>query len=167
MQLTEQSLNNLYQLIVSKYESLQDPKFDFVSQSIEKRPYQHVVEVLSQIGKVTEDTDENDDVSFGYLIETNTDKYYLRISMVASYAFLLNLSSNQLVIPGEMMSEVDRKILDVLLKNQLSLLDKEDLQIRLPNGNEDFDLSNLYKAIFTNSDFFPWENLRHGSMGGS
>ena len=100
MGLDEKQFEALKREIKRPYNSVSNPRFDFVALAIRANPYARVVEDMGAIGEILEDTDANDDVSFGYLITTPFGKYCTRISMVGPYALIMGpVSYTHLTLP--------------------------------------------------------------------
>ena len=66
--INEEEVQAVMDVIRSHYKSLQSPDFSFVRDTIPKRPYEKVLRQISKHFQVEEDTDPNDDVSFGYVL---------------------------------------------------------------------------------------------------
>ena len=60
--------------IRSHYTSLQSPDFSFVRDTLAQRPYEKVLRQISTHFQVEEDTDPNDDVSFGYVLTKGSER---------------------------------------------------------------------------------------------
>ena len=86
---------NLKSIIFQKYGSLEAPRFDFVKEVLKARPYDGVIEEIRRKFTVEEDTDPNEDVSFGYVLVRGDKTWLLRISMLAPYAVLFRILSLQ------------------------------------------------------------------------
>jgi len=145
-----------------RYGSLENPRFDFVETAIDDRPYDALVRELDTHFSVEEDTDPNDDVSFGFLLRRDTRRWVLRLSMVGPYAALTRLRGHRvfLVDPDRTdLSDVEQEILGIVQAHGLTPIDQATLTVRVPLRLHNTDPENvrLYQALFTDTDWLPWE----------
>ena len=162
------SVEAVVQSVVATYRVLDDPQFWFVEDSVARDPYRRMASQLKILFDVEEDTDPNDDVSFGYILTRkgapqSGARWILRASMVGPWAILLReapggppiLVSERTPSP----SEDESSIRTIVAGWGLNLLDEDLLTrrvpLRLPNAEEDD--ATLYQALFTDSGFLPWE----------
>lgn len=148
--------------ILSKYGSLTEPRFDFVQAALDADEYRNVIQDLRSTFELSEDTDPNDDVSFGLLLRGELSSYVLRLSMIGRYAVLLRVDErnrSQVVDPDAPASAEERTILETLRRFEIEPLARVTLTIQIP-----LELSNttcascrLYQALFTDTDVLPWE----------
>lgn len=149
--------------IVQAYGSLEDPTFFFVSSAVDDDPYRAIVDRLEQTFEVEEDTDPDDDVSFGYLLRRGSRDWVLRLSMVGPYGMLLrDPEGRPEVVTGVVgpRSDDEAAIVRVVREGGVTLLGSdalaESVPLRLLDADED---ALLYQALFTETDFLPWEPL--------
>jgi len=126
---TGTKMKNVLTQIERTYRSYESPEFFFVS------PYKHLVQKISACFQVEEDTDPNDDVSFGYLLRAKyrsgakrDQQWLLRLSMVGPYAVLFRLLHTETGVPTvisytePVLSELECSPWEKYLLNTLSLL---------------------------------------------
>lgn len=148
-----------------QYASMETPDFSFVHSALHDRPYHPLVQSIGHLFTVTEDTDPNDDVSFGYLLHAESHQWLLRLSMVGPYAVLLRLDKQA---QGELISSlttivspIEAQLLTLLAEHGLHVLDAVTLAspVALQLLNTAPEHTCLYQALFTDTDVFPWEKL--------
>ena len=155
---------DLLPIIRCKYGSLEAPKFFFVQDALSKRPYDPLVQQLREDFAVEEDTDPNDDVSFGYLLSRNTQQWRLELSMLGPFAVLLRITE-----PGHVdlvshdltaRTEQEESILAILQRNDIKIMERNELvqpvAIKLQNTSP--QNSRLYQALFGDTDILPWHS---------
>ncbi len=157
------NIQELESLIRQKYGSLDAPHFDFVKESLEARPYDAIIEEIKQRIAVEEDTDPNEDVSFGYILTKGEKTWLLRISMLGPYAVLFRLPFPQKLefvpsVPQECTDE-ETKLVELLNRNRIHLLGKVILSrpIALELFDTEKEKVSLYHALFSDSGELPWE----------
>jgi DNA mismatch repair ATPase MutS len=151
----------LLSTIRDRYKSLQTPEFGFVAEVIGQQPYQQLVNALRIHFTITEETEPNDDVSFGYLLEREAKRWLLRISMVAPYAVLMRLETNNLTtLVNDYAGLQPEEILirDALRQYNIEWLNRERLEsrINLVLFNTDAENTRIYQALFSDTDVLPW-----------
>lgn len=150
-------------VIRSNYKSLQSPDFSFVRDTIAKRPYEKILRQISKHFQVEEDTDPNDDVSFGYVLTKGGERWVLRISMLGPYAVLLRLHQaariEVMAHRAQVSSSADKELITTLADNSIRLLDRDALLIPVPMRlfNAEPENTRVYQALFTDTDILPWE----------
>lgn len=150
-------------VIRSHYKSLQSPDFSFVRDTIAKRPYDRVLRQISTHFQVEEDTDPNDDVSFGYVLTKGNERWALRISMLGPYAVLLRLHQaariEVMAHRAQVSSSAEKELITTLADNSIHLLDRDALLIPVPMRlfNAEPENTRVYQALFTDTDILPWE----------
>jgi hypothetical protein len=155
-------VNEIINLIQKKYGSTDSPFFSFVQDMLSNQPYKFIIQEIKRIILVTEDTDPNDDVSFGYIIQNDKEYWSLRISMVGPYAVLMRIKANgncEALSPTvKNLSELERQIMKVISDNGITVLDQEILSIpvRLKLFNTEESNTRIYQALFTDTDILPW-----------
>ena len=148
---------HLLGLIALKYGDLEHRNYDFVLKDIESDPYQGVASELAKFFDVDKDTDPNEDVSFGYLLSgKDGSKYYLRISMVGPFAFLIELKGVDFlkIIEKEFIpNKNEEKIVNVFASCQIQLLGMEILDEKIKIGDE---FKSFFDLLFVNDGVPPW-----------
>ena len=150
-------------LIISKYQSMEYPDFSFVSEAVLSSPYQEVIRQIERSFQVTEDTDPNDDVSFGYLLSKGEKQWLLRISMIEKCAVLFRIyNSNNVEVVSKItqsLSESEIELMSILLNNEIDLMDGETLELQIPMRlfNTATENTRVYQALFTDTDILPWQ----------
>lgn len=150
-------------LIKKKYLSLRNPNFSFVQQAVRQKPYKELVESIANLFSITEDTDENNDVSFGFILRTTTAILILRISMVGPYYLLLKTTSDGccfLIKPTTYLSLAEQQVIDLLSAKGLQMLDEGLLlqPINLTLSNAQANNTYIFQALFTDTDTIPWNS---------
>ena len=146
--------------ILSKYGSLTEPRFDFVQAALDADEYRDLVQDLQSSFEIIEDTDPNDDVSFGLLLRGAHGSFVLRLSMIGRYAAFLRIDQhNRSQLVDAAAAPEERRVLEALRQFQIEPLDQATLSVRIP-----LELSNttsatcrLYQALFMDTDVLPWE----------
>lgn len=156
------NVDSIRSAILSKYGSLTEPRFDFVQAALKANEYHDLVQDLRSSFAINEDTDPNDDVSFGLLLRGEHRSYVLRLSMIGRYAALLRVDEHnrsQVVDPDAPAFAEERNILEALRLFGIEPLAQGTLSLQIP-----LELSNttsadcrLYQALFTDTDVLPWE----------
>lgn len=154
---------DVLQVIRQRYRSLESPDFSFVEQALAKRPYQTMMSILQQRFQVEEDTDPNDDVSFGYVLTRGQQRWILRVSMLGPYAVLLRLDAADnaaLIDPATTeLSALEKELVATLADHGIHVLGLEVLlqPVPLQLFNTEPENTRVYQALFTDSDVLPWE----------
>jgi len=144
------------------YGSLDHPAFHFVGAALESRPYAALRERLAARLDLRDDTRPDDDVSFGFVIETREGRRVLRLSMVGPYALLLRIVTGapaEVVSAGSALGADEARIVAELARDGIELLDRATLDERIPLAvwSTPPDETRLYQALFVDSDVIPWE----------
>lgn len=147
--------------VLARYGSLENPEFSFVRESLSARPYDSLISDIKNVLDVEEDTDPNDDVSFGLIMRSKGRHLVLRLSMVGRYAVLLRSkddTSYDVVESSSTASAEERAIVSLLQNFDVELLDRETLvaQIPLALSNTSAEDCRVYQALFTDTDVLPW-----------
>ncbi|MFY0577710.1 hypothetical protein ACN28S_28415 [Cystobacter fuscus] len=157
-------MKEIIDVIRSVYGSFENPDFHFVSEALRQRPYKQIASHLERMFKTEEDTDANDDVSFGYILRGHgQQEWVLRLSMVGPYAVVLRLSGNgsaEVVSPGApTLEEQALKLLQVLSAQGIQVLSQDELMrpVTLSLYNTDPGNVRIYQALFSDTDVLPWE----------
>lgn len=149
--------------IRSKYGSLESPNFSFVGEALSGRPYEDLIKRIGRLCAVEEDTDPNDDVSFGYILTAGEQQWLLRISMLGPYGVFFRLTNGDEmeIIEGERQaaSTFEKEVLSLLSDTGVRLLSLEELSLRVPLKlfNADPEDVRLYQALFADIETLPWE----------
>lgn len=161
--ITEKEKKELIALIRKKYKSLDAPDFSFVREVLSNQPYAKVIQKIARGFDLEEDTDPNDDVSFGYLLTKEHQRWMLRISMVGPYAVLFRLDSAASIevlspmMPG--LSAAETSLVTLLSEAHIQLMERDTLCLPVPIQlfSTEPENSRLYQALFVDSDVLPWE----------
>ena len=131
-----EEVQEIMDVIRSRYKSLQSPDFSFVRDTISQHLYEKVVRQLRKHFQVEEDTDPNDDVSFGYGLQKGNERWVLRISMLGPYAVLLRLHETarvEVLAPRpHATSSSEQTLLTTLTDHGIRVLDREALLTPVP-----------------------------------
>jgi hypothetical protein len=157
------SSNDIIARCQEKYGSLSSPDFSFVKQSVERNPYSGLMGQLVKFLEVIDNTDTNDDVSFGHLLQKNERQWSLQLSMVGPYGLLMRVaepSGEILTSASRGLSDVERRIVDLLRLEGVQLLDRQTLEepIALRLNNAEPEETRLYQALFTDVSQLPWQD---------
>jgi len=148
--------------IIEKYQSLDEPRYDFVTDAIAARPYAGVVQTLSEMFDTKEDTDPNDDVSFGYLVSKGRERLFLQLSMVGPYAALQRLLADGTTVlldpDRSALSAFERSVMEVLEQAAMIVLGENALShpIELRLFNTTAERGKAYQSLFSDTDALPW-----------
>jgi hypothetical protein len=145
--------------IEQTYGSLSDPKFFFTQKALAERPYDDLVESISGF-KITDDTDEDDDLAFNYLLTREGHKWAMSISMVGPYALLARVSQAWDEILTESTADLssdERSLISKLTGAGLRLLSREELERPVALNLTGPDDVRIYHALFTDTDGLPWD----------
>ena len=158
-----EEVQEVMDVIRSHYKSLQSPDFSFVRDTLSKRPYEKVIRQISTPFQVEEDTDPNDDVSFGYVLTKGSERWVLRLSMLGPYAVLLRLHQaariEVMAHRAHVSSNSEKDLMTTLADHSIRLLDRDALLIPVPMRlfNAEPENTRVYQALFTDTDILPWE----------
>ncbi|HEX5447272.1 MAG TPA: hypothetical protein VFW87_25880 [Pirellulales bacterium] len=148
--------------IAEKYQSLEEPRFEFVADALAERPYSAIVQSLAKLFEVAEDTDANDDVSFGYLLSKGREHLFLQLSMVGPYAILRRLLADGTTVlldpDRSTLSAFERSVTGVLEQAAMTVLGENALShpIGLRLFNTTAERVKVYQALFSDADALPW-----------
>lgn len=155
-------MEEILQRLHAAYKSFDNPEFFFVGSALDNNPYQDLVQEIRQWFEVEEDTDPNDDVSFGYLLSQGEQQWVLRLSMVGPFAVLDRIGpSNQVDVIGptqQLLSPAEDRLVGLVSSAGIRLLDKREMETTVPLHLDGIDGdTRLYQALFTATDVLPWE----------
>ncbi|MDP9930432.1 hypothetical protein [Variovorax paradoxus] len=125
-------------------------------------PYSNVVGDLRQRFPTSEDTDENSDVSFGYVLALAPERdYLLRISMIAPYAFLVKINgrgpTSGPIVGENTQDEIETDLLKVIKSHGISMLDGKSLKVDIPGSGD--GSKSLYQWMFIDGENPPWTEV--------
>lgn len=128
------------------------------------RPYGPFERELQTSFEFDEDTDPDDDVSFGYVLSQDGTRWVLRVSMVGPFALLMKLNGDERCEVISCLDEVavpgDRQLLEMLKRYGIVALSRDVLEspmeLMLPNTSA--EESQIYQVLFTDSDVLPWNH---------
>jgi hypothetical protein len=153
-------MDDIIRQIERAYGSLSDPKYFFVGKALDDRPYDDLVASVTRGFKVTEDTDEDDDLAFNYLLSRDGQRWNLSISMVGPYAVLARISTawDDILVPTTLgLSDAEWQLIEGLTAAGLRLLSQEELERPVGLRVDGLDDVRLYQALFTTLDGLPWD----------
>jgi hypothetical protein len=143
-----------------------NPHFDFVGETAETEPYSSVISQIEVLAKVTDITDLNYEVSFGYAIEDHADVIVLRLSMVGPFATMFRVVNGALpeaapwefLPPGnEARSVVERGLRDIIHGEGFRFLDQYALEQLVRLRIDDDACVAVYRALFDTLEGLPWQ----------
>lgn len=158
------NLDSIRAAVISRYGSLEDPRFGFKREALKADPYRALIDTLKASFTLTEDTDINDDVSFGLVLQAPGGLRVLRLSMIGPYAALLRPAARgayEAVDDATLANPAERRLRDVLRASGIELLDQATLSAPLPMelSNTPADRCRVYQALFVDADLLPWESI--------
>ena len=147
------------QILENRFGSLEAPNYSFVLDEIAQKRYKRIVDEICKKCMVQEDTDENYDISFGYILSfPSGDKYLLRISMVGPFAFLVQLgidgSVSKPILRGLTHDQIGIEIIELVESHGIFLLDAEILNADFPRLRK--YRKPLYQWLFVDEGRAPW-----------
>lgn len=163
IEMNERTVEGIFAHVSDRYRSLEAPRFSFVEEALDTNPYLSLLHRVGEHFDCTEDTDPNDDVSFGYVLRKESRVWVLRLSMVGPYAVVLRRRGDEAmeVIADECgdIVEEEERLLRLLEAEGLTTLDRDTLlrPIPLRLSNTAPEQVRLYQALFTDTDVVPWE----------
>ncbi len=80
--------------ILKAYGSYDNPDLSFINKAFTKKPYQELIEKLSDQYSIKDYTDLNYDRSFDYDLSKGDHGYGLKLSMVGKFALLFKLNEH-------------------------------------------------------------------------
>lgn len=161
-------MDDIVRQIERTYGSLGDPDFSFVGAALEERPYDALVEAATAGFAATEDTDEDDDVAFNYLLGRDGDRWALSISMVGPYALFARISQawDEILTPATTdLAPHEHRVIDVLTGAGLRLLGREELERPVALALTGPDDVRIYHALFSDTDGLPWDKVTLRRLG--
>ena len=158
-------MDDLVREIEHTYGSLEDPRYFTITETMQRHPYEELIEEIGREFQVEDTTDENTDVSFIYALERKSESWALAISAVGPYAiFARGLPTSEAW--GEILQPTSTGLLDheVRLMRRLSdaglrLLSKEELEHHIPLhilGRDPAEVR-IYQAAFSDAGILPWD----------
>jgi len=153
-------MDEILERIEQTFGSLSDPKFFFVRRALEERPYDDLIESIANDFKVVEDTDEDDDLAFNFLLSRENRKWAMSISMVGPYALLARVSQawdEILTQSTENLSDHERWLVSKITDFGLQLLRQEELERPVALKLTGPDDVRVYHALFTDTSGLPWD----------
>lgn len=148
------------EILEKKYKDIESPNYSFVLGEIEGKNYQEMIKEISDKFSVVEDTDENYDVSFGYILSAlHEAKFLLRVSMVAPFALLARIKEGGFtslpVVRNKSNNSEDLELIGIIESYGISLLDAETLEnILMVKMNS---TKSLYQWMFVDESDVPWQ----------
>lgn len=146
--------------ILRTYGDLANPNFEFVRKNLAQPRYQTVVENLSKVCRLRDETDPNNDVSFGYVLERDREKLFLQLSMIGPYFCLFRiLDAGPILADGTTTeSSLEKQTIDILESLNLSRVDVDLLKqpVALKLFNTSPERTCFYNALFSDTDVLPF-----------
>jgi len=159
--MTTNDVATLLSLIEARYGSLEHPSFSFVTHVVEENPYRIFVKQLREMGDVEDVTDLNDDVSFAYTVRDKESEWYLMLSMLGPYAVLLRPDGKVYRVSEKRagVSGLEERVHNLLAGHGLHVLGRPLLEtpVALQLHNTGPERVRLFQALFTDTDFLPWD----------
>jgi hypothetical protein len=161
--MTEHQLQAILSHMRTKYRALDDPNYLFVVKAQHQKPYRDVIHALENQFDITEDTDLNVGVSFGYTLREGDTIWSLELSMVGPYAAIWRI-----LVPGQELQVIDpntkglstteSSLMRVLHTFSILVLDQASLEQQIPLNLSTIELEDtrIYQALFCQLDPLPW-----------
>jgi len=146
--------------IKEKYGSLDEPNWSFVCKALNNNPYSTIVELLETEFEFKDVTEPNSDVSYCYLMEGPTSLIQVELSMVYPCGVALGgPESDTCILTRENTSELERKILDIIVSGGVEMLDQKLLETHVPLKLDYTEPENVcvYQALFSDIDILSWK----------
>lgn len=148
------------EILEKKYGTLSRPNFSFVFDVMAEDPYRHLVGDICKHFLKKDETEENYDVSFGYVLSLASGfQCLLRISMVAPYALLMRIhedgSLSPPVIEEKTSSPTELAVMEIVRSHGVSLLDENALKTVVPSSGK--TSKSLYEWLFVDESEIPWK----------
>lgn len=128
---------------------------DYRRLKLDTKRYAAIIMDLSANFWVRDTSDENEDVSSVLLVRSiinSTEEYFLYISNVAQYAFVMPVGFS-----NSDHANMIRYLEELLGKFELVVLDKETLATPIETLTFYADNPRLFNLIFSDTDRLPWE----------
>jgi len=150
------------EILENRFGSLDTPDYSFVLDEIAKKRYKKVMDEICKKCMVQEDTDENYDVSFGYILSfPSGGSYLLRLSMIGPFAFLVQLgidgSVSMPILRGLAHDEAAIEVTGVIESHGIVLLDAKILNANFPRLKK--YAKSLYQWLFVDEGCAPWSRF--------
>jgi hypothetical protein len=152
--------HELRQSLRASYGSLAEPKWHFVQQRYESRPYAAIESELRQGFKVNDGTDLNDDVAVVLEVEGTRKSWVVWLSLIAPVAAVTRSGSRGVVSVAEgaggdpeeefLFGALERGGVTVLPQSLL------ELPIELALSNTEPQNVRYFQALFGDYDVLPW-----------
>lgn len=156
------SIDNVIEDIRSAFRNQKSPDYSFVEKQLKKKPYNLSENSLECSYAIREITDINEDHSFRYVLKNNDKELVLEISMVGKYACVLikHNTNNYRLSTSKHLSLHHQELYKFLKNNELIILPKEILEqpYSLNLNFADNENVKIYQALFTDTDYLPWES---------
>jgi hypothetical protein len=148
-------VQDIIDVALARYGNFEDPDFHFVQPALDKSPMRSIYMELEALGAhITEDTDPNNDVSLGFLIEKNSETLFLQLSIVGSYAALRRVSPSRpneaIASLNDARTEMERDVVTIVAR-RAQLLNRSILlsSVKFNLSNMKPDETTIYNLLFT------------------
>jgi hypothetical protein len=157
-------VNDIVEQVTRRYGSLSEPKFHFVEQMMNERPYDRLIDTVRSKFQVIETTDEEEDHAFLHVLSRGHQSWAMYLSMVGPYAVFARVNPDQswaeILTPETAdLTADERWVVDTLTHATLRLMRRDELEqpigLRLfvaQPGN-----TRVFQALFTDTDILPWD----------
>ncbi len=142
------------------YGDLSSPRREFALEAAGREPFKGILDELSALGDVTDDTDVNCDVCFTFIVDVESP-LIVKLSMVGPYAAVLSFGRDGLASRGMLLTPRNARHVDdifTLLQYHGFILPTADVlqssvPIAFPGGSQ---VATLYAALFEPEGELPW-----------
>ncbi|WP_267246571.1 hypothetical protein [Streptomyces sp. PR69] len=147
----------LLQDIQNAYRDISAPRRSFALVAARSQPYRDLIDDLSGIAALVDDTDINCDVCFSYTLKSHR-QYFVRLSMVGLYATFARVDAcgcmEFIASRKDSSSDIERDVLRLLKARGFHVLSEDQL-----DATVDLALPGLAHVKVYNALFFPEEEL--------
>ncbi|MFC4069388.1 hypothetical protein [Actinoplanes subglobosus] len=166
-------MDDVLRQIERTYTSLADPQFRAINETMGRQPWARLVAEIGLQFTVEDETDDNNDVAFTYVLGDEGREWVLGLSAVGPYALVGRISPDggfwsALLEPSSRdLDGHERWLLRTLEKEGLRLLGRAELEkpVALRLAGMEPGRVRFYQALFTRSDILPWDDQTLGRLG--
>ncbi len=154
---------NLETILLEAYGSFEMPNFSFVERRAKRKPYEKLLQTLSKMFDVTDQTDFNYAVCLSLLISLDEKSWVLDLSLVGPFAVFLRVEDRKGAHACKLLNEEnftaeESKLSVEIEKAGLLLMKKTDLEmpVAMPMSLAVPEDVAVYHALFSDVYALPW-----------
>lgn len=134
--------------ITETYGDLNHPNWFSMRRRHEAIPYQKVESQIREFADIKDEMDYNNDYMVVYAVCSSLGELWLHISLIGRYAYVGGINGKILSESELLSDELGRKILEVIRRERIAYMTKEEMQEEIFFNNEKTLLYNvLFSAI--------------------